>query len=202
MYVSQMSIDIFCLPLSTLVLSSFMTWYGLWMSNTMDTSIESGSPFPSRAHEFSLCYQWGSYWLFCLPTCFRIFSHISYIHVKPCSILLYLDLCCHGFMFYLMLHYISIYLRILVSNAISISTDGHSIFVLCSVWIVCLFCVPSIPLDCMPFDFQLMITPYCIVKLSFSQKRTWHFGRWTNICVLTHITRYLKTIWTYNGILI
>jgi hypothetical protein len=52
------------------------------MSNTMDTSIESGSPFPSRAHEFSLCYQWGSYWLFCLPTCFHIFSHISYIHVK------------------------------------------------------------------------------------------------------------------------
>ena len=48
----------------------------------MDTSIESGSPFPSRAHEFSLCYQWGSYWLFCLPTCFHIFSHISYIHVK------------------------------------------------------------------------------------------------------------------------
>ena len=129
-----MSIDIFCLPLSTLVLSSFMTWYGLWMSNTMDTPIESGSPFPSRAHAFSLCYQWGSYWLFCLPTCFHIFSHISYIHVKPCSILLCLDLCCHGFMFYLMLHYISIYLRILVSNAISISTNGHTIFVLCSVW--------------------------------------------------------------------
>jgi hypothetical protein len=34
--------------------------------------------------------------------------------------------------------------------------------------IACLLCVPSISLDCLPFDLQLMITPYCIVKLSFN----------------------------------
>ena len=171
----------------------------------MDTSIESGRSFPSRAHAFALCYQWDSYCLFCLTTCFHIFSYISYIHVKTMFDSLYSDLCCHGFMLYLMLHYISIYLRILVSNAISISTDGHAVGFFCVVFegtIVCLLCVPSIPLDCLPFDLQLMITPYCIVKLSFWQKRTWHFGRWTNIFVLTHITRYLKTVWTYKGIII
>jgi hypothetical protein len=165
----------------------------------MDTSIESGSPFPSRAREFSLCYQWGSYWLFCLPTCFHIFSHISYIHVKTMfdSPLLRFVLSWFHVLFNVTLYF---YLFTYSGVQCDFHINGWSYsFFLCIVWRdhSFLLCVPSIPLDCLPFDLQLMITPYCIVKLFFWQKRTWHFGRWTNIFVLTHITRYLKTVWTY-----
>ena len=197
--------DIFCLPLSTLVLCSFMTWYGLWMSNTMDTSIESGSSFPSRAHEFALCYQWGLYCLLCLPTCFHIFSYISYIHVKA---MFYSPLLRFVLSRFHALFNVTLYFYLFTYSGIQ--CDFHINGWSCSGFfcvvfegtIVCLLCVPSIPLNCMPFDLQLMITSYCIAKIFFWQKRTWHFGRWTNIFLLTHITRCLKTIWTYKGILI
>jgi hypothetical protein len=154
--------DIFCLSLSTLVLSSCMTWYGLWMSNTMDTSIESGSYFPSRAHEFALCYQWGSYCLFCLPTCFHIFSHISYIHVKTMfdSPLLRFVLSWFHALFNVTLYF---YLFTYSGIQCDFHINGWSFNILfCVVFegtIVCLFCVPSIPLDCLAFRFTAYDNP-------------------------------------------
>ena len=101
----------------------------------MDTSIESGRSFPFRAHEFALCYQWGSYCLFCLPTCFHIFSYISYIHVKTMfdSPLLRFVLSWFHALFNVTLYfYLFTYSGV---NAISISTDGHTVFFfVCSVW--------------------------------------------------------------------
>ena len=137
----------------------------------MDTSIESGRSFPSRAHEFALCYQWGFYYLLCLPTCFHIFSYISYIHVKTMfdSPLLRFVLSWFHALFNVTL-YFYLFTYSGIQCDFHINRWSYSIFCLRVVFegtIVCLLCVPSIPLDCLPVDLQLMITPYCIVKLSF-----------------------------------